>query len=520
MKKLFVLLIAAVLLAPLVFGGGQSGSASGSGGAQSSRAADEMFDIVLVAPFTGFDPLRTNDSASTYVNAQIYETLYRLPPATTEYTCLLAESLPVFSADGLTASIKLREGIRFHDGTPFNAEAVKYTIGLIKDPQFGSSRASIASSIAEVEILDDYNIRLRLTYPDGVLTAKLAHTNAAIVSPTAQKQQDLMVRPVGTGPYKFVSSVSGSNVVLTRNDDYHGKRPVIKDVTMTIITEEATALSRMETGEADFLADLSVPSIGRARRMSNITIGTSESARMYYFATRPHSYVNPLMANLNFRIAMAKAIDLKGFVDYVVEGYGVAAHSVMGPQIYGYDPNASAGYAYDLDGAKKLVADNGWANEEVLFLVPTTPVYTPMGEYIQANLQAAGFNNIKIEAIDWSSWLTESQVRDRFDITLGGWSNVTRDGSELFEPNWHSTNSSKRFFIDSPDLDALIMASKMTTVEADRIKNLRLADDLMMKQVFTLPLYHASNVFCYNNRYANVDRDAGGTFYVCDFTLK
>ncbi|MDR3138979.1 MAG: ABC transporter substrate-binding protein [Treponema sp.] len=519
MKKLLVLFIAAALLAPLAFGGGQ-GASSGSGGTRASSAADEMFDIVLVAAFTGFDPLRTNDAASTYVNAQIYETLYRLPPATTEYTCLLAESLPVFSADGLTASIKLREGIKFHDGTPFNAEAVKYTIELIKDPKFGSSRASIASSIAEVEIVNDYNLKLHLTYPDGVLTAKLAHTNAAIVSPTAQKKQDLMVNPVGTGPYKFVSSVSGSNAVLTRNDDYHGKKPVIKDVTMTIITEESTALSRMETGEADFLADLAVPSIGRVRRMPNVTVGTSESARMTYFATRPNSWVNPVMANLNFRIALAKAIDRQDFVDYIVEGYGVAAHSVMGPQVYGYDPKASAGYTYDPEGARKIITDNGWTNEEILFLVPTTPTYTPIGEYIQANLKAAGFNNIKIEAIEWSAWLTESQVKNRFDITLGGWSNVTRDGSELFEPNWHSTNSSKRFFIDSPELDALIMASKMTSVEAERIKNLRLADELMMKQVYTIPLYHASNVFCYNNKYANINRDAGGTFYVCDFTVK
>jgi peptide/nickel transport system substrate-binding protein len=130
MKKFLVLFIAAALSATLVFGGGQS-APSGSGGTQTAPVADEMFDIVLVAAFTGFDPLRTNDSASTYVNAQIYETLYRLPPATTEYTCLLAESLPVFSADGLTAVIKLREGIRFHDGTPFNAAAVKHTIELI-----------------------------------------------------------------------------------------------------------------------------------------------------------------------------------------------------------------------------------------------------------------------------------------------------------------------------------------------------------------------------------------------------
>jgi peptide/nickel transport system substrate-binding protein len=309
-------------------------------------------------------------------------------------------------------------------------------------------------------------------------------------------------------------------VVLTRNEDYYGVKPTIKDVTMTIIVEESTALSRMETGEADFMADLTVPSIGRVKTMQNVTMGTSDSARMYYLATRPNSWKNPLMANLNFRIAIAKALDIKGFVDYVIEGYGIVAHSVMGPQIYGYDPNANAGYAFDLEGAKKIITDNGWQNEEILFLVPSTPVYTPMGEYLQANLSAAGFNNVKIESIDWSSWLTESKVKNRFDLTLGGWSNVTRDGSELFEPNWHSTTSALRYFIDSAELDKYIEASKTTSVEADRIKNLRLADELMMKQVFTVPLYYASNVFCYNTHYVNVDRDAGVNFYLRDFTIK
>jgi len=515
MKKLWITLALLAVMGAQIFAGGAS-----QGAAPKPAAADKMFNIILTAPFTGFDPLRTNDSASTYVNAQIYETLYRLPPGTTEFSCLLAEQLPAFSADGREATIKLRQGIKFHDGTPFNAAAVKYTLELIKDPKFGSARASIAASIDKIEIVDDYTVKLYLSYADGVLTAKLAHTNAAIVSPAAQKAQDLMVKPVGTGPYKFVSSISGSNVVLVRNDDYWGKKPAIKNVTMTVITDESTAISRMETGEADFMPDLSVPMVSRAKAIKSITVGSSDSARMYYMGTRPNSWVNPKMGDLNFRIAIAKAIDIKGFVDYVVTGYGIAAHSVMGPQIYGYDPNANAGYPYDPDGAKKMIADNNWGNEPILFLVPSTPVYIPMGEYIQANLKAAGFNNVKIETIDWAAWLTESQLKNRFDITLGGWSNVTRDGSELFEPNWHSINSQRRFFIDDKQVDDLINASKTTAVPADRIKALRAVDDLLMHQVYTVPLYHASNLFCYNNQYGNVDRDAGGTFYVIDFTVK
>jgi len=141
-------------------------------------------------------------------------------------------------------------------GTPFNAQAVKYTFSLIKDPKFGSARASLASSIVSMDVLDDYTIRFNLSYPDGVLLAKFAHTNSAIVSPTAQAKQDLMVKPVGTGPYKFVSSISGANVVLTRNDQYWGALPENQKCTMTVIQDESTAIARLETGEADLLPEL------------------------------------------------------------------------------------------------------------------------------------------------------------------------------------------------------------------------------------------------------------------------
>ena len=160
-------------------------AASGSGDAAATDG--KMFNVALTAAFTGFDPLRTNDSASTYVNAQIYETLYRIDPETDEYMPLLAAEMPEYSEDGLTVTVKLREGVTFHDGTPFNSEAVKYTFDLIKDPDFGSARASIAGSIDTMECPDDYTIVFHLLYEDGVFTAKLAHTNSAIVSPTAQQ---------------------------------------------------------------------------------------------------------------------------------------------------------------------------------------------------------------------------------------------------------------------------------------------------------------------------------------------
>ena len=525
-KKLFTLSVTCVLSVSLLAGcsGTTTPSSAAPTGTESGNeaAAGEMFNIALTAPFTGFDPLRTNDSASTYVNAQIYETLYRIDPDTGESTPLLAADLPEYSDDGTTVTIKLREGVTFHDGTPFNSEAVKYTFDLIKDPDFGSARASIANSIDSMECPDDYTIVFHLLYDDGVFLAKLAHTNAAIVSPTAQQNQDLMTQPCGTGPYKFVSSVSGSNVVLTRNEDYWGEKPAIKDITMTIISDESTAVSRMETGEADFMPNISVEQLSRVENNPDLTATTSEAAQVYYLTMRSTSSVNPIMAEKDFRIALAKGIDKEGYVDYMMQGYADVATSIIGPKIVGFDEEATThNIAYDPEGAKAILdAHPGWADEEILFLVPSTPAYSKMGEYFQSSLTDAGFNNIKIETIDWSAWLTESKVDNRFDITLAAWSNVTRDGSELMEPNFHSVNGQRRVRLDEDDwakVDSYIEASKTTTDLAVRTENLGACNDLLQDEAYVQPIYHSTNLFCYNNKYTNITRDPGGTFYVKDF---
>ena len=460
-------------------------SADPDGGASpDAQGADGgMFNIALTATFTGFDPLRTNDSASTYINAQIYETLYRIDPETGEYVPLLAESLPEYSDDGLTVTIKLREGVTFQDGTPFNAEAVMYTFDLIRDPDFGSARASIASSIDTMECPDEYTIVFHLLYEDGVFTAKL---------------------------------------VLTRYDGYWGEAPAIKDVTMTVITDESTAVSRMETGEADFMPKISVEQLSRVENNSSLTVATSEAAAIYYLGMRADSSANPIMAEKDFRTAIAKAIDKEGFVEYMLQGYAEVANSILGPTITGYDPEAEThNIAYDPEGARAILdAHPGWADEEILLLAASTPTYARMAEYFQSNLSDAGFNNVRIETLDWSAWLTESQTANRFDITVYGWSNVTRDGTELMEPNFHSVNGQHRMYLTAEDaalLDSYIDASKTTSDMAVRTENLLAANALLMDGAYVQPIYNSTNLFCYNSEYTNITLDAGGAFYISDF---
>ena len=383
------------------------------------------------------------------------------------------------------------------------------------------SRASLAASIDTIECLDEYTVKFNLLYEDGVLLAKLAHTNSAIVSPTAQANQDLMVNPCGTGAYKFVSSISGSNVVLTRNDEYWGTKPEIKDITMTIITEESTALARMETGEADFMPTLTVEAISRVNAMQNVSLGIADSAQITYVALRPTSYINPLMANPEFRKAIAMSFDAEGYVTYVLEGHGTAAKSIVGPKVVGYTEKAeSAHIPYDVEGAKAIIEENGWQNEVITFLCPSTPAYTPLGEYFQANLKAAGFNNVKLESIDWSAWLTESKSENRFDITLAARSNVTRDGTECLEPNWHSKTGA-RTKIGSAELDELIQASKTTADTTKRIEAIEAANMMIMENAWAVPVFNGESRFAYNSSmYSNINLETSGGFYAKHFTYK
>ncbi|WP_300298498.1 ABC transporter substrate-binding protein, partial [uncultured Intestinimonas sp.] len=285
---------------------------------------------------------------------------------------------------------------------------------------------------------------------------------------------------------------------------------------------ESTAVSRMETGEADFMPKISVQQLTRVENNDAITVDTSEAAQIYYLAMRSQSYVNPVMAEKDFRTALAKGIDKEGYVEYMMQGYADTAHSVIGPKIFGYDPSAEEhDIAYDPEGAKAILdAHPGWADEEILFLVPSTAAYTPMGEYFQSSLTEAGFNNIKIETIDWSAWLTESKTDGRFDITLAAWSNVTRDGSELMEPNFHSVNGQRRVRLDEDDwalVDSYIDASKTTSDTAVRTENLLACNAVLQDEAYVQPIYNSTNLFCYSNEYTNITLDAGGAFYVKDF---
>ncbi|MDP7239068.1 MAG: ABC transporter substrate-binding protein, partial [Candidatus Latescibacteria bacterium] len=157
------------------------------------------------------------------------------------------------SEDGLTWIFRLREGVTFHDGTPFNADAVKYTLDRMMDLEKPTRRTSLYEPfIDKVKAVDEYTISIYSEKPFGPMLAHMAHAAGAIISPTAYKKfgEDFSRNPVGTGPYKFVSWTAGDRVVLERNDDYWGIKSKIKRIEFISVPETSSRMIMLQNREA------------------------------------------------------------------------------------------------------------------------------------------------------------------------------------------------------------------------------------------------------------------------------
>jgi len=290
MKKILVLLVVLLAVTGMAFaaGGGEKGGSSGaakSGGVLVfGRAGDSV----------GLDPGRETDGESFYVADNVYETLTKFKPGTTEILPGLASSWDV-AADGLTYTFHLRTGVKFHDGTPFNADAVVYSISRqfkqdMPDFQFGPWQywggMDMDNIVKDVVKVDDATVKFTLKRVEAPFLANLAMNFAAIVSPTAAKMYgaDFKSHPVGTGPFKFVSWTKDDNIVLDRNDAYWGQKAYLDRVILKVITDKSARYLALKKGEVDMIEFPNPSDIAAIQADSNLKIVSQAGMNVGYLA--------------------------------------------------------------------------------------------------------------------------------------------------------------------------------------------------------------------------------------------
>jgi peptide/nickel transport system substrate-binding protein len=347
-----------------------------------------------------------------FVGYQIYDGLVRWDLTSADKTSVpipgLAESWDI-SADKITWTFHLRKNVKFHDGTPWNADAAIFGLDEVvkKDFEFYNSAAaaSISANLKWIDSyrkIDDYTIEIKMKEPFSLFHWDLNWLLFA--SPEAVKKygKDYINHPVGTGPFKFVSMVPGQKMVLEPNKEYWGKVPKLDRLILRPMPESSARLAALQTGEVNW-AEVPPPESMELLKKQGFQV---------LLNAYPHIW--PLTLNLQIkpwdnklvRQAANYAIDREGLANSLLGGAARPAKQLMYPGNAWYS-EGSIEYTYNPEKAKKLLAEAGYANGfETTFVVPSSgsgnmwPL--PMIEFVQQNLAAVGIK-VKVEVMEWAT---------------------------------------------------------------------------------------------------------------------
>ncbi len=352
--------------------------------------------------------------------------------------------------DDYTWRFYLREGVKFHDGTTFDADAVKHIFDKwFDDPLFAMlmpGRLYIESK-DQIEVVDDYVIDITTFKPLGCLPGRLANPGIVMVSP----EMDDYGKPDGTGPFKFVEMIPMQTLEVVRNEQYWGDGPKLEELTIQTIFDPSTKVMALEAGEVDLISGVPLSEVSSLEANPDIQVFEKAMPKTAILKVNAN---NAPLSDVRVRKAVNYAINREDIVEYIYEGIGEPAKSFIAPVISWSADNELDGYPYNPAKAEELLADAGWADTDGdgyldkdgktlsinLTYVPVSlgfsPHYATMAEVIQDQLKEVG---IKIELVPTEpAMYWEILMTGQFDLLMDFWSAWDGDGSHLISDQFHS----------------------------------------------------------------------------------
>ena len=326
---------------------------------------------------------------------------------------LLAESWKV-EPDGRSYTFKLRRGVKFHDGEPFDAGDVKFSFERARaEGSTNKAKKAVFDNIARVDTPDAHTVILTLNQPDGTMLFRLGENTAVILDPKSAATTS--TRPVGTGPFKLENWAKGSAVTLSKWEAFRAPQDVkLKRVTFRFISDPAAQVAALMAGDVDaiprFQATQSVEQFKRDARFT-VSVGGTEGKTIVSINNR-----RPPLNDVRVRRAIAAAIDRKAVIDGAMDGFGTPIGSHMVPSDAGY-VDLTAVNPYNPDKARTLLKEAGVATPLNLTLTLPPPQYARKGgEIVAAQLAKVGIH-AKIENVEWAQWLSGA-FKGNFDLTI------------------------------------------------------------------------------------------------------
>lgn len=412
-----------------------------------ARAAEgKDLTIGISDNLTGLDPANLNDNLSLSACRLMFQGLYgfdkdmKLIPA-------LAESYTANDA-ATEFTFRLRQGVVFHDGTPFNAAAVKYSIERLANPENKLKRASLMSMLDHVEVVDAYTAKVILKTPFGAFVPTMAHPALMIVSPAGVQKygQDFIRNPVGTGPFKFVSW-SADTLKVGRNENFwRPGYPKLNTVTFRSVPENGARLAMLQTGEAQFIYPLPPELVRVAEKNPNVTVINNPSIYARYVAM---NVTKRPFDDVRVRRALNYGTDKAAFAKIVWSGYEDKLDSPLPPNLGFYVKQGE--YPYDPEKAKALLREAGvpegfetemWGNNNTL---------TQRGmQFMQQQFGNLGIkltvSPLEAGLLQQKIWTVPNAEASQLQTYIGAWSASTGDADWGLRPLFWSKGAPPRLY--------------------------------------------------------------------------
>lgn len=475
LKKLWMSVIALIIVASLGLAGCSGGDSKGK--KETSKPAKKTGKDIVIAVqdnFVSLDPHDTNDTLSYSAQKTMMEGLVGFDEEM-KVVPVLAESYEA-NDEATEFTFKLKENITFHDGTPFNAEAVKVNIDRLSNPDNGLKRYSLFALVKETQVVDEYTVKFTLSEPFGAMVNNFAHPAAMMHSPKSLEEngKDVARHPVGTGPFVFSEWNPGEKLTVVKNDAYWKEDlPKVDSISFKPVSENGSRVAMLQTGEADFIYPVPTEQADQIDGKNGIKVESNQSIIVRYLAMNT---MKEPFNDVRVRKAINHAIDKEAFIQVVMNGYGDPLDSIIAPNTQFYSKQKI--YDFDLEKAKQLMKEAGYENgfKTKVWGGNSSSTVKAM-EFLQQQLAQI---DIKLEVVPMESgtmadkvWSVQNPEDAEVELYYAGWSPSTGDadwgfrpllgGKENFPPN--SFNVS---YYDDEKATSLIQAAIETAAPEKR----------------------------------------------------
>jgi peptide/nickel transport system substrate-binding protein len=459
---------------------------------------------------TTLDPMNHSEAAATVLANNLFDGLLERD-ADLNLVPLLAESYQ--SVNQTTWEFKLRRGIRFQNGEPFDAESVKFSLERLIDPKLKLRGASAFTPLSHVEIVDPFTVRVHSKAGWPLLPTVLTIGQAAMLPPKYYRDKDmpyLQKNPVGSGPFKLVRWIKDDRIELESNEQYWRGAPRIKRLVFKPIPDDAVRVAALQSGDVDVAVNIPPHLAGIIAHHPKLFLSTAPSTRTIQLLYYTHQYdsqhklVGPYAgptADRRVRLAMNYALDVDQIIRMVLDGQGVRLALMLTPKHLGFEP-ALKPIAQDLARTKKLLTEAGFPNGLDIVLNSSQGRFLrdrEVAEAVAGQLTKAGIRTT-LRMHEGVTWLNNVlYVHKAGPVYLLGWgSGGSYDAEGVYDPLFRSGKILTNYY--NSDLDAMNDEAKQSMDPKRRLDLFHRINRILIEDAAAMPLYQQMDLYGANRR--------------------